>query len=140
MELTEKLIRIVLIRKPIHIFLIIIAFSFHASAVATDITFTVKERGTGDLIEGATVVIGNGEKYQTTSKEGKVSFSGVSAATEIKILAQGYESFSKVLKKVENKMTFYIYPVTLTGEGLLVTADRIIEKASKFTLSKQDLL
>jgi len=129
------------IRQKIQNFCFIsILFLIQNIALAENINIIIKQMGTGDLVDGATVVIGDGENYQTTNSRGKVFFTDVSEPVEIKILAQGYEKYSKIFKKVENKMTLYIYPISLEGEGMVVTANRIIEKGSKFTLSKQDLL
>jgi len=140
MELLTKLFNRALLRNFKQFTLLTLIFSFSTNVFANDFTITIKEKGTGALVEEATVVIVENDTYQTTDKNGVVTFSDITLPITVKTLAQGYDSLTEVLQTVNDNMTLYIYPVTLEGEGLVVTAERIIEKSSKITLSKEELI
>ncbi len=109
------------------------------SAIAADMSVTVKERGTGLPIEGATVVIDNGDIYDETNSIGQVIFSDVVSPRQIKILASGFETLVKPVTKTLTNNTFYLTPFIVESEGLEVTAERLLEKVSKLTLSATEL-
>lgn len=106
---------------------------------ATDFTVTIKERGSGMFIDGATVVLDESDIYETSNKKGQTHFSEIDHPKKIKVLAAGYETRTGSVKSDEKSVTVYLSPVVLEGEGLEVTAERIVEKASKISLSKQEL-
>ncbi len=107
--------------------------------LAADFTVTVKERGSGTLIDGATVVLDESDIYETSDKKGRASFSDIDLPKKIKVLAAGYETRTGSVKPDKESVTVYLSPVAVEGEGLEVTAERIVEKASKISLSKQEL-
>jgi len=109
------------------------------SAFSADIVIIVKEKGSGVPIEGATVVINEGDIYDETGKTGKIRFSDIATPDKIRILATGFETLTKQVPKNRTKITFYLEPFVIEGEGLKVTAERLTEKASKLTLSGTEL-
>ncbi len=118
----------------------IVALSSVSSAIAADITVIVKEKGSGMPLEGATVVIDNSDFYDETDSSGEASFSGVASPSRIKVLAAGFETLVKPVTKEQTEITFYLTPFSVEGEGLVVTAERLVEKASKLTLSTTELV
>jgi len=106
--------------------------------LAAPLEVTVKEKGSGVLIEGATVVLDEGELYGQTSANGRLHFDA--SGKQIKVLATGYESLTQGLKAEQGKLTLYLRPLLLESEGLQVSAERLLEKGSKLTLSTSELL
>ncbi len=108
--------------------------------VLADVTIYVKEKGSGVPIEGAMVVLNDGDFYEETDQRGQVRFSGIDAPSRIKILAAGFETWQKKLSKDWQQTTYYLTPFVVENIGLEVTADRLVEKASKLTLSTNELI
>ena len=104
-------------------------------AFAAELTVIVKERGSGELVEGATVVIDDGVAYDETTKNGRILFSDISPPTQIKVLAAGFETLIKTRGLNQPELVLYLLPVVVEGEGLSVTAERLTEKTSKISLS-----
>ncbi len=121
------------------VFLSIVVLSSVGSASAADITVTVKERGSGEAVEGATVVINDGEKYDETEENGRVVFSDISLPNRIKVLAAGFETLIKTRGLNQSEIVLYLLPVVMESEGLSVTAERLTEKISKLSLSVNEL-
>ncbi len=108
-------------------------------AFAAELTVIVKERGSGELVEGATVVIDDGVAYDETTKNGRILFSDISPPTQIKVLAAGFETLIKTRGLNQPELVLYLLPVVVEGEGLSVTAERLTEKTSKISLSVEEL-
>lgn len=106
-------------------------------AFADDITFTVRERGTGSPVAEATVALGNGE-YGETDAEGTLVLNADDFPVGIRIFAQGYSVHQAELTLAENP-TFYLTPKPHEMQSLEAVADRVREKASKVTLSAEEL-
>ena len=119
-------------------FLMVVLFSMEA-AFAADITVIVKEKGSGEPVEGATVVIDNGDVYDETTETGRIEFSAISPPSRIKVLAAGFETLIKTSDLNQAEIVLYLVPVVIEGEGLQVTAERLTEKTSKLTLSATEL-
>ena len=118
--------------------LIVAIFSIKA-AFAADMTVIVKEKGSGEPIEGATVVIDNGDIYDETTQTGRVVFSDISPPERIKVLAAGFETLTKTNGLKQAEIVLYLVPFIIEGEGLKVTAERLMEKTSKLSLSVDEL-
>ncbi len=110
------------------------------ATLAADLTITVKQKGTGVPLQGATVVILPEEQYRETGPAGQVRFEGLARPAQIKVLATGYDTQNGNVSPEQTEVTVYLEPVTLHGTGLEVTAERIIEKTSKISLSAPELL
>ncbi len=110
------------------------------TAWAADLHITVKQKGSGIPIEGATVVLGQSNKYLQTDATGTVLFKNTEKPETIKILAPGYETLTRKLPADKNPVTVYLTPTVVEGEGITVTADRLMEKTSRISLSKRELL
>jgi len=119
--------------------LLIVMMSSVNGALAANITITVKEKGSGVPIEGATVVINEGNIYDETGKTGKVEFSDIASFNKIKVLAAGFETLIESVPQDRTKITLYLKPFVIESEGLKVTAERLTEKTSKLTLSNAEL-
>lgn len=109
------------------------------TVTAAELTVTVKEKGTGVYIEGATVVLADGETYRQTDVKGRAQFSDVIIEGEIKILAAGYESMRQPVTASQPRVTVYLPPLTVESEGLEVTANRLEENTSRVSLTEQEL-
>ncbi len=109
-------------------------------ALAANITVIVKEKGSGVPVEGATVVINEGDVYDETGKTGKIEFSDIATPNKIKVLAAGFETLEKQISQNRTTITLYLEPFFIEGEGLKVSAERLVEKASKLTLSSAELI
>ena len=110
------------------------------SALAADITVIVKQKGSGAPIEGATVVINEGDVYDETGETGYIEFSDIASPNKIKVLAAGFETLVKSIPQNRMEITIYLEPLVIEGEGLEVTAKRLVEKGSKLTLSTSELI
>jgi outer membrane receptor protein involved in Fe transport len=117
----------------------VLVFLLSGIASAADLSVSVLEKGTGDPVEGATVVLGESSEYDTTDKTGKVTFSDVDVPPFVKVLAVGYETLTHPVSSTKKPIVLYIEPIALEGEGLEVVADRIPEKVSKVVLSADEL-
>ena len=109
------------------------------SAYAANLSVKVLEKGSGDQIEGATVVLGQTGDYDVTNEKGLVVFENIESVTKIKILNPGFETLEKKLDQNTQKITVYLYPISVDGEALEVVADRVEEKISKISLIKEEL-
>lgn len=109
------------------------------SAIAADMTIVVKEKGSGVPIEGATVVVGNGDTYGETNRRGETHLSGIDMPTQVKILAAGFETLVAPVPQGGINSTFYLTPFAIESAGLSVTAERLVEKVSRLTLSTSEL-
>lgn len=122
-------------------YLIFLSFLLSQPVLAATLNITVLEKGTGDPVDGATVVLGETGEYSTSGKDGKVTFEEADLPVKLKILGVGYET---VLKDIDEKagshvVKVYLPPVTMEGLGLEVVADRIPEKVSKVVMSAEEL-
>lgn len=113
-------------------------------AIANNLSVTVLEKGSGDAIEGATVVLGESGEYDVTDERGHIEFDDAPEGINIKVLNPGHETLETPFAKTElennsHKMIFYLYPITVESDGLEVIEDRIQEKASKITLVEEEL-
>jgi outer membrane receptor protein involved in Fe transport len=107
---------------------------------ATDVTVTVKEKGTGVLVEGATVVLNQGATVASTDAAGEARLSGVSAPAQVKVLAAGYEALTRELTVNGKPFTVYLVPLRIEAQGLEVSAERVREQVSKVTLATEELV
>ena len=107
--------------------------------LAADLSINVKQRGTGSSVEGAVVVLGETEIFAETDKSGHALFTDAVMPLRIKILATGYENMELDIPPEQHHFTVYLEPVEMVGTGIEVTAERLQEKASKISLTKQEL-
>lgn len=119
--------------------LVVFYFVYSSVALAEPLTIRVLELGTGDPVQGATVVLLPSESYGTTGTKGEVLFEQEPTIENIKVLASGYET--KTIKSAtgQNTQEIYIEPLTLEGEELEVVAERVPDKVSKIALSAEEL-
>jgi len=114
-------------------------FCFNA-AWAETLNITVLQMGTGDAVDGATVVLKNNAVYDTTNAKGEVSLDIIPMADELKVLSPGYDTLLQTVEETTSELTLYLVPNLAELEGLEVVEDRKSEKVSKVVLSKQELL
>jgi len=117
----------------------LLMLGFINAAVAENLFITILEKGSGDPLEGATIVLGQTGEYNTTNKDGIAIFEDVNPVSQIKILNPGYETLEQKLKKNTKNITLYLYPLTVEGEALEVVEDRVQEKLSKIILTTEEL-
>ncbi len=120
--------------------LLIVMVSGLNTVNAQEIIITVKERGSGVPVEGATVVIDDGAVYDETDQQGRVGFSLATSPSQIKILAAGFDTLKKPFTKNGQNITYYLTPFVIENDGLEVTAERLVEKASKLILATPELI
>jgi len=114
---------------------------------ADSIALVVKQKGTGDPVAGATVVLErsvteddpDNVDYEQTDNMGRVSFSNIVYPERIKVIAAGYDISINTPHDKKPKYTIFITPQEFEGEVLEVSANRIVEKASKISLSTREL-
>jgi len=135
------------------LFVLIIALFFILASnniLAADISVIVKERGSGDVVNGAYVIINKEQTVLTTDQNGIAIIPGLEITDSIKIVAPGYENFNMIYvdndtdsdtnsNSGKSTIEVYIYPETVKGVGLEVTKARIVEKVSKISLSREEL-
>lgn len=107
------------------------------SAAALDVS--VIARGTGEPVEGATVVIEDSDNYLITNNKGKAVFEKIVEPETIKVLAPGFETSIIKLKDDQDSIAVYLYPLQFEGEGINIVAERLPEKISKVTFSADEL-
>ena len=105
---------------------------------AASLEVLVSEKGTGDAIQDATVVINN-KSFDTSDTDGRVRFEDISFPLSVKVLATGFVSIEETINHSKSKHKIFIEPEQYTAETLEVTAERITEKTSKVALSTEEL-
>jgi len=115
-----------------------------APVSASELLVTVLQKGTGDPVGGATVVLKSNGSYTTTNNKGIAQFEFITPVSadkldDIKILNPGYETLEQVLVAGQDEVQFYLSPNLAELEGLEVVEDRTVEKVSKVVLSSQEL-
>jgi hypothetical protein len=109
-----------------------------AFADKQSVPLRVLQKGTGDPVEGATVVNLQTNDYVTTDSSGQASLS-IAPGTKVKILAPGYEPLVTKLKLVNGEAKYYLEPISVEDSGMEVVAERLPEKISKIALSSEEL-
>ena len=107
------------------------------SAWAEKLEVKILQKGSGEPVFEATVLVKLSEDYDVTNSEGLVTFDDVILPIDLKILAAGYETIEQQIN--ESKITFYLEPLGVDVDALVVVEDRMLEKASKVVLQKQEL-
>jgi len=110
---------------------------YSSSIIAEAFELEVLQKGSGDPVPEATVLIKQSGDYDTTNESGKVVFEDVSLPFDLKILSLGYETLELMIEKI--KASIYLEPLEVEGEGLEVVEERIKEKTSKIVLQKEEL-
>ena len=126
-------------KKQIILLILTVSFFSTYSVLAAELTITVLQKGTGDVVEGATVAIPATGEYDTSDDEGNVIFDDITFPVTIKILNSGYETLETEITASQEKITFYLDPLAFEGEALEVVEERVQEKTSKITLSREEL-
>jgi len=122
------------------IFFFLIASALNDSVFADNLDITILEKGTAEPIANANVIVIDSEEYVTTDAKGKAQLEVDKPYPIVKILASGYETLTTPLSTVvNNKVTFYVEPISLEGVGFEVVADRLPEKISKFSMTAEEL-
>ncbi len=108
--------------------------------MAATLSLILVNKVTDEPVEDATVVLGhNAAEYDTTNAQGKVSFEGVTFPVQLKILAAGYATVQFPLNPKKLTVKILLTPLAVENEGLEVVAERIPEKASKITLTHEEI-
>jgi len=115
-----------------------LCFSF-SSVIAASLEVQVLEKGTGQLLEGATVVLGESGDYGETSKKGIVTFEDPELPVKLKILNMGFDTQEVDVSQNQSKINVYLLPISIEGDVLEVVAERVKEKTSKIVISKEEL-
>ncbi|MDH5216747.1 MAG: TonB-dependent receptor [Gammaproteobacteria bacterium] len=110
---------------------------FVTNVQAEAFRITVLEKGTGDPVEGATVVNKQTSDYDTTDMNGRMTLDDVTFPFDLKVLNIGYETLEQSVS--EKELTIYLEPLTFEGEALEVVTERVKEKTSKITLVQEEL-
>ncbi len=122
------------------IFFAAIAWAFNTGINADEINITIKERGTGVVIEGAYVVINDEQFVKNTNDKGQANFKDINENDKIKIVAPGFQDLLTEYTAGNLIFSLYLYPQVVQGIGFEVTERRIKEKVSKISLSKSELI
>ena len=104
-----------------------------------DFSLLVLQKGTGDPVDGATVVIISTNDYVTTDAAGKATLTEIEPGTQVKILAPGYETLVTTIQPDDGAIKFYIEPISVEGVGMEVVAERLPEKISKISMTAEEL-
>ncbi len=128
------------------IFLVVSIF-IPGSCYAESLTFFIKQKGTGDPVQDATVVLDRSKlagdmddvDYDQTDAMGKVAFINVMYPKRIKVIAAGYETLLSTSDNKKQEYTIYITPQVFDGEILEVNANRVADKISKISLTSEEL-
>ena len=111
--------------------------SISFNALAETFTIEILQKGTGNPVADATVVIKESGEYDTTNEQGGLVFEDATLPLNVKVLNVGYETLEQ---QVLNKsITLYLEPLNVEGELIEVVEERVVEKASKIILQKEEL-
>ncbi len=130
--------------KKITQFLHVLSVCFFASqSFAQELRITVLQKGSGDPVQGATVVLKN-NGYTTTDDNGVALFefiqpTNANTLDDLKILNQGYQTLEQTIAGNPTSLKIYLKPNLAELEGLEVVEERVQEKTSKIVLSAQEL-
>jgi len=113
-------------------------FVFYVNAFAAKLSVTVLVKGSGDPVEGATVVLGETGEYDVTNAKGIIIFEDIEAINKIKILNPGFETLEASIPENETEISLYLFPITVEGEALEVVEERLPEKVSKIILVQEE--
>lgn len=116
-----------------------LSFCFSIIGHASSLDVTVLEKGSGQQLEGATVVLGETGDFAETNANGKVRFDDAVFPVKLKILNMGFETLELAVSKSKFKITVYLEPISIEGDVLEVVAERVKEKTSKIVISKEEL-
>ena len=122
--------------------IIIATLLIATSAVYADsqnLSLSVRQKGTGDPVEGATVVVMPSKGYVTTDVNGQAILDDITAGTQIKVLAAGYKTLETTVTPVKGVMKIYLEPILVEGAGMEVVAERLPDKVSKIALTAEEL-
>lgn len=108
-------------------------------AYAGEVQITVLEKGSGDPVANANIVLPGSEDYAITDEQGRASLASIESGQSVKILAVGYETLVTSLNINGEKATIYIVPLSVESGGLDVVADRLPEQVSKFSMTADEL-
>lgn len=124
--------------KPIQ--LVVLSFFLLAAmpSLAADLRITVLEKGTGDPVEGASVVLLNSGEDGLSDESGLTAFEAIDLPEQVKVLALGYEVWQGPLEDAQ-PLSIYLQPLSGEVEALLVQEDRLYQKGSKVVLSVEEL-
>ncbi len=111
---------------------------FCNSLWAANLNITILEKGSGDPVEAASVVLINNGENDITDESGTVMFEAVDLPDQLKVLGLGYEVLIKEVDK-DQPLTLYITPISAETEALVVQEDRILQKTSKIVLTVEEL-
>ena len=109
------------------------------NVLAADLSITVKQRGTGSVVAGAVIVLDETEIHAETNAAGLAEFRDIQYPHRIKILATGYETLIEEMSPELKQFTVYLEPVEMLSTAIEVTAERVQEKASKISLTREEL-
>ena len=110
---------------------------FSSLVLAETFVIEVLQKGTGDPVSEATVVIKQSGDYDTTDVKGLLTFEDIVLPIDIKVLGVGYETLEQKISIA--KKTIYLEPINVDGEALEVVEERVKEKASKIVLQQEEL-
>ncbi len=111
--------------------------------LAQGLSITVLQKGSGDPVQGATVVLKN-NGYTITDDNGVALFefirpNNANTLDDLKILNQGYQTLEQTIAGNPTSLEIYLKPNLAELEGLEVVEERVQEKTSKIVLSAQEL-
>jgi hypothetical protein len=118
---------------------ILLICAFSQSLWAADVRLTVLQKGSGDAVEEASVLLLQSGESEISDRHGQVLFEDVELPDTLKVLAIGYEAQQQQLRAGEQEKVIYLEPISADGEALMVVEDRVQEKNSKVTLSIDEL-
>jgi len=112
---------------------------YSVSLVAQDYTVIVLQKGSGDPITNATVVLQDSGEYGETNENGLIKFEDVVFPEKLKVLNSGYETFSLSESSGKSVRTVYLTPLSVDGDLIEVLEERVEEKTSKIVMSSEEL-
>ncbi len=120
------------------ILLLATVFFIPQSLIAATLNLILVNKITDEPVEDATVVLGS-DLHDITDVRGRVSFTDVTFPVQLKILAVGYATVQFPLNPKKHTVKILLTPLAVESEGLEVIAERIQDKASKVTLTREEI-
>ncbi len=118
---------------------LLLLFFISPFCLAGNLSIQILQKGAGDPVVDATVVLGQSGEFGMTDEFGRVQFDDVELPIELKVLAAGYETLFHTVSATETEVKLYLTPVMVESQGLEVVADRVEEKTSKVILDREEL-
>ena len=106
------------------------------AAFADVLEVFVYQKGTGDPVEGAQLVVPATGALAESDSKGRALFAAVNFPVDVKIVQLGYTGLQQLIAGSPARV--YLEPLEVSGSAVEVVADRVTERTSKVVMSREE--